>query len=296
MDVRVREAIGLTVTPFRSSRGPRRAGVPVAAVLAIATFVHHAPGLANGALPEFVAIPGGPFTMGADPSQDAAAFDNERWSPTTGEGTVDVPTFYISRHEITVAQFSAFARATTWKADPRALAGVPAHPVTYVSWPDALAYCRWLEANLKASNGTPPEIAERLRAGWRVTLPDEAQWEKAARGTDRRRYPWGAEPLRGKANFDAAGVAPVGQFPCPECAFGLADMSGNVWEWTRSPYQPYPFDPSDDRRTLDSDALWVIRGGHYGDNARLVRTSVRGAADPGARRPFIGFRAAVVRN
>ena len=86
----------------------------------------------------------------------------------------------------------------------------------------------------------------------------------------------------------------MGQFSCPECAHGLSDMSGNVWELTRSPLQPYPYDPGDDRANLEADALWVMRGGHYGDPARLVRTTVRGGADPGARRPFIGFRVAVV--
>ncbi len=75
-----------------------------------------------------------------------------------------------------------------------------------------------------------------------------------------------------------------GSFPCPECPYGLADMAGNVWEWTRSPYQPYPYDESDDRANLDADALWVMRGGHFGDPARLVRTTARGAAEPGARR------------
>lgn len=72
-------------------------------------------------------------------------------------------------------------------------------------------------------------------------------------------------------------------------------MSGNVWEWTSSPLQPYPYDPTDDRANLDADPLWVMRGGHYGDGARLLRTTTRGAAEPGARRAFIGFRVAVSR-
>lgn len=248
------------------------------------------PSLSPEQVPDFVDIPGGPFTMGADPSRDTSAFDNERWSPTSGEGRVDVPLFSISRHEVTVAQFTAFARASRWTVDERARAAPPTHPVTFVSWPDALAYCRWLEATLKHSPAAPAVVRERLRAGWRVGLPTEAQWEKAARGTDRRTYPWGNEPQRARANYDSTATTPVGHYACPECAYGLADMSGNVWEWTSSPYQPYPYDPTDDRANLDADALWVIRGGHYGDGARLVRTTARGAADPGARRAFIGFR------
>jgi formylglycine-generating enzyme required for sulfatase activity len=243
-------------------------------------------------MPTFVEVGGGPFVMGADPARDSSAFDNERWSPTAGQGTVDMPTFYIARHEITVAQFDAFARAAKWNVDGRARAGSPGHPVAFVSWPDALAYCRWLEATLKASTDASP-IADRLRTGWRVSLPTEAQWEKAARGTDGRRYPWGPDPSRSRANYESGATTPVGQYPCPECPYGLLDMSGNVWEWTRSPYQPYPYTEADDRANLDAEALWVIRGGGFGDSARLVRTSARGAADPGARRPFIGFRVAV---
>ncbi len=60
-------------------------------------------------------------------------------------------------------------------------------------------------------------------------------------------------------------------------------MSGNVWEWTRSPYQPYPYDEADDRRDLEADALWVIRGGHFGDPARLVRDHARAAPPSPAR-------------
>ncbi len=246
-------------------------------------------------LPELVEIPAGPFTMGADPARDPQAFDNERWSPTAGEGTVHVDAFFIARHEVTVEQFSAFAHAAGWTVDQRALSGAPTHPVTYVSWPDALAYGRWLQATLERAPDTPPGLLQRLREGWRVTLPTEAEWEKAARGTDGRTYPWGNTPRSDRANYQGRGTTPVGRFTCPECPYGLADMSGNVWEWTSSPLQPYPYDPSDDRANLAADALWVMRGGHYGDPARLVRTTTRGAADPGARRPFIGFRVVLSR-
>jgi formylglycine-generating enzyme required for sulfatase activity len=72
-------------------------------------------------------------------------------------------------------------------------------------------------------------------------------------------------------------------------------MSGSVWEWTRSPYRPYSHDPADDLQDLEADALWVMRGGHYGDPPRYLRTATRGAADPGARRALIGFRVAIAR-
>lgn len=242
----------------------------------------------------FVEIPGGPFTMGTGRTTSPEAFDNERWSAASEEGTVDVPTFYLARREVTVAEFAAFATATGWRAEPRALTAPPTHPVGFVAWTDALAYTRWLTASLGASASTPPRLAQLLRDGWRVTLPTEAQWEKAARGTDRRIYPWGNDPRHDRATFGASAPTPAGQHACPECAHGLADMAGNVWEWTRSPYQPYPYDETDDRSGLDADALWVMRGGGFADPLRLVRTTARGAAEPGARRPFIGIRVALV--
>jgi formylglycine-generating enzyme required for sulfatase activity len=243
-------------------------------------------------LPEFVEIPGGTFVMGTDPSRDTLAFDNERWSQTQGEGegSPRVAPFDIARHEITVAAFSAFVKHTAWKVDARALAAPPSHPVTFVSWPDALAYCRWLDLQLKQSPATPSHLRERLKAGWRVTLPTEAEWERAARGGDRRRYPWGDELRSGRANYGSAATTPVGSFACEDCAYGLADMSGTVWEWTSSPFQPYPYNPDDDRTTLGDDALWVIRGGGFSDGPRVIRTTARGGAEPGARRAFIGFR------
>ena len=139
--------------------------------------------------------------MGSDAVIDTLAYDIERWSSDQPQGIVDVGAFYIGRYEVSVAQFRAFAEAAGYEADPQALAGPPLHPVSSVSWPDALAYCRWLEELLRDSPETPPELRNLLAGGWRVTLPGEAQWEKAARGGDGRIFPWGNEVRRDRANF-----------------------------------------------------------------------------------------------
>ena len=158
---------------------------------------------------------------------------------------------------------------------------------------DAIAYFRWLDETLRNSPTTPVSLSTLLEAGWRVTLPTEAEWEKGARGADGRIYPWGSEPRHDRASYEQRGTAPVGSHECPECPFGLYDMAGNVWEWTRSPYQPYPYDPTDDTEGLENEALWVMRGGSFADPERFVRAANRGGADPGARRAFIGFRIAI---
>ncbi|MYH49677.1 MAG: formylglycine-generating enzyme family protein [Gammaproteobacteria bacterium] len=241
----------------------------------------------------FVEIPGGPFLMGSDPAIDTLAYDVERWSADRPQGVVDVPAFLIGRSEVTVAQLAAFVEATGHETDPQALAAPPLHPVSFVSWPDALAYCRWLEELLRESPATPTELRALLAEGWRVTLPSEAQWEKAARGGDGRIFPWGNELRRDRANFATGRPAPVGEVACPECVHGLSDMSGNVWEWTRSPWQPYPYDEADDREGLEGDPLWVMRGGSFADPVRNVRAAIRGAAGPDVRREFIGFRVVI---
>ncbi len=243
----------------------------------------------------FVEIPAGPFLMGSNAAVDPLAFDTERWSDDVAQAEVDLATFYIGRYEVTVAQYGAFVAATGHRVGAETLQRPPDHPVANVSWPDALAYGRWLETTLGASPQTPPRLRDLLRDGWRIGLPSEAEWEKAARGTDGRIYPWGNAPRRDRANYAGQATTRVGSFDCAECAFRLADMSGNVWEWTRSPYQPYPFDPSDDRQNLDSDALWVMRGGSFADTEQNVRAAIRGGGDPGVRRPFMGFRLVISR-
>lgn len=246
----------------------------------------------------FVEIPGGRFIMGSDPGQDTLSFNVEWWGEGRVQGQLDVPTFYMARYEVTVAQYTAFLNASGHPVrDPQVVQAPPDHPVTWVAWTDGIAYAAWLDEELR-SRADAGELDEALvvllRSGWRVALPSEAQWEKAARGTDGRIYPWGDTIRPDLANYRAEGTVPVGSFDCPACAHGLADMSGNVWEWTVSPYQPYPFNEADDAETPRSEALWVMRGGSFGDAEQMIRAANRGGADPGARRPFLGFRVALV--
>lgn len=246
--------------------------------------------LPHDAMVGFVAIPAGAFLMGSDPAIDPAAYENERWSQDRAQGQVELPEFHIGKYEVTIAQFAAFVAATHRPVDTQTLRGAGDQPVTNVTWTDALAYAQWLESQLRDSSQTPAALKALLGSGWHIALPSEAQWEKAARGSEGRIFPWGNEPDVAKANFGRSGPVPVGSFACAECAFGLADMSGNVWELTRSPFQSYPWSPAEAPRDHAADALFVMRGGAFNDAANNVRTAVRGGIDPGARRAFIGFR------
>lgn len=245
----------------------------------------------------FVEIPAGVFLMGSNPALDRFAFENERWSDTQRQGALELPAYFIARFEVTQAQYAAFAKDTGSSMDGSALQSQADHPVVNISWTDALAYARWLDSRLRDSPETPELLRNLLQSdnGWRVTLPTEAEWEKAARGQDGKLYPWGNRAQPEQANFNSAGTRPVGSSACPDCQYGLADMSGNVWELTRSPLQPYPYDPNDDASKLAADALWVMRGGSFNDSESGVRTAIRGGVDPGVRNATIGFRLVISR-
>ncbi len=243
----------------------------------------------------FVRIPSGSFLMGSDPSVDRNAYANERWSEDQRQGEVDLPAFYISRYEVTVAQFQAFVADSHYSLAGTGWQGRPAHPVQQVAWTDAQAYARWLDARLRESGQTPAELASLLDDGWRVNLPNEAQWEKAARGSDGRIFPWGNRPRSELARFNANDTVPVTALECDPCIHGLQHMSGNVWELTTSPHQPYPWDPTNNFRNPAEDALMVMRGGSYSDSVGNIRAATRGGVDPGARRAGIGFRLVLTR-
>lgn len=238
----------------------------------------------------FVKIPAGPFTMGSNPALDRMAYENERWSGARRQGSVDLPEYYIGKYEVSVAQFNAFVQEAPQQANPLQSDQSGNNPIANITWPEALSYARWIEQKLRNSEQTPVELKQFLDQGARVSLPSEAEWEKAARGADGRIFPWGALPRPELANYESSSVVAVDSLPCAECAYGLAGMSGNVWELTRSPLQDYPYDPADDADSLSEDALWVMRGGSYSDAINNLRAAVRGGVDPGVRTSTIGFR------
>jgi formylglycine-generating enzyme required for sulfatase activity len=217
---------------------------------------------------EMVRIPAGPFLMG---SNDGPADERPRHPVTLAE-------FFIDRVAVTNERFAEFLNAAgyrgpkgerwydiddsdarihqrdgKWRAHP----GAENHPVVEASWFGALAYCRW--------------------AGKR--LPTEAEWEKTARGTDGRKFPWGNEPPDGnRAHFGGGwnDTRPVGSFPGGASPYGVLDLAGNGWEWVSSAYLPYPYNPADGREDLTREQVRGTRGGGHDSPAHDLTTTHRG--------------------
>ena len=233
----------------------------------------------------FVAISGS-AAAGVTPTNPAAPRD-------VGSEAIAVPLspFSIARYEVTVAQYRACADdGGCSPTDPRATAGEDTSPVRYVTWLEALDYCRWLEKRLAAFS---PSL---LANGEHVTLPSEAEWEFAA-GRGVGTYPWNGPLTPLRANYANAGhllPASVGEFGAGATADGIQDLSGNVAEWTRSEYRPYPYDRTDGRENMDTATRpRVIRGGSFYDAATLLTVTSRQAADPDRGYDFVGFRTAL---
>ncbi|MEK7674639.1 MAG: SUMF1/EgtB/PvdO family nonheme iron enzyme [Verrucomicrobiota bacterium] len=253
---------------------------------------------------EWIEIPSGPFVMGSET-------DVVSWSKETPQFRCELITrpYRISRYPVTVAQFDCFVAArgyeeekywtkAGWDWRQRSRATRPEnyqevyqtrnHPRVGVSWYEALAYCLWLSQQL----------------GFMITLPSEAEWERAARHTDGRTFPWGNEdeaPQRcNMADTGIGHTSAVGLFPSGNAVCGASDMGGNVWEWTRSlwgkdwekPAFGYPYQPQDGRENLEApiEVRRVLRGGSWSSGRGDVRCAYRNGFDPGNRNGDFGFR------
>jgi formylglycine-generating enzyme required for sulfatase activity len=222
-------------------------------------------------------VPAGAFPMGSDPKRDKDAQSNER-----PQRPVNVGAFRIGTYPVTVAEYACFVRAGrkqpgNWTGQLSTLD----HPVVCVSWNDAVGYAIWL--------------TKMTGQEWR--LASEAEWEKAARGTDGRIYPWGDAFEVTNCNTRASGIGtttPVGTYPSGASPYGAQDMAGNVWEWTGSLYKPFPYVASDGRKSRDSAGIRVLRGGSWGNAPLLARVACRLTDLPALTDVDNGFRVVVV--
>jgi len=259
----------------------------------------------EGALDGDVEMPGGEFLLGAA-RNSGFHFDNEKWAHR-----VELKPFRIARVPVTNAKFLEFVRdggyrrrdlwspeGWDWKGEARA----PCYwverdgewrerrfdeevrldgdlPVIHVNWHEANAHCRY--------------------AGRR--LPSEAEWEMAAsfsRESGKRRYPWGDTADDGvRANLNGSGRAPVGAFAAGDSSSGCRQMLGNVWEWTSSPFDPYPGFVRDPY--IEYSEPWfgthkVLRGGSFATPARLISNTWRNFYTPDRIDIFAGFRTCAI--
>jgi formylglycine-generating enzyme required for sulfatase activity len=268
---------------------------------------------------QMVTIPAGPFLMGTPESereellaQHRAAeknFDVQWLDNEIGQHEVDLPTYAIGRDPVTNAEFRRFIEAggyaeqdywteAGWQqkkkenwTQPRYWEdedyNQPDQPVVGVSWYEALAYCRWLSAE----------------TGREYRLPREAEWEKAARGSDGRRYPWGNDWDPARLNSREGGPgrpSTVGQHsPSGDSPYGIRDMAGNVWEWCSTrwggrelrPQFGYPYH-QDEREDFEGDDTRILRGGSWYDPQAVCRCGCRARFNPASRYIFRGFRCA----
>ncbi len=255
----------------------------------------------------FVRIPAGPFLMGTPEEEIPALLERlggkrEVYEAEAPQHEVALPEYYIARYPVTVAQWRAYLEDTGRKPkDDNSLRDPANHPVRFVTWYEAVAYCAWLTERLRGWEGTPEPLRRLLvgedgRPPWRITLPSEAEWEKAARGEDGWRYPWGNDPDPNCANYDESGIgttSAVGCFPGGASPWGVEEMSGNVWEWTRSLYRDYPYKPGKERENLKANGRRVLRGGSFSYNLWNVRCAYRGRGSPNYHWGNGGFRVVV---
>jgi formylglycine-generating enzyme required for sulfatase activity len=308
------------VDALRSSRRPAQERAHAGRALARVGDPRPGVGLREDGLPDIVwcEVPAGPFLMGST-EEDDQAYDYE----TPQHKQVVAAPYAISRYPITNAQYAAFVHAGgyhtqgywteagwAWR-ERKGVEGpedygmpyiLPNHPVVGVSWYEAVAYCRWLEAQFQATecklsvweNGKLQEKNFEPET-FNLQLPTEPQWEKAARGTDGQRYPWGAESNPERANYNDTGIgttSAVGAFLSGASPYGVEDLSGNVWEWCRTKWEG-DYDRYRNDNNVQGMDRRVLRGGAFSYNTRDVRCAARDWLDPVIRYGDYGVRVVV---
>ncbi len=248
-----------------------------------------------------VRIDAGTFLMGicnektvppcrpGDPGYASYDYPDVAYEDETPIHEVYLDAYYIDRYEVTVAAYAecvaagACEPAGDWDGCNQGRPGYENHPINCVSWEDAVAYCTF--------------------RGKR--LPTEAEWEKASRGTDGRKYPWGNQmPDCSRANYidsyNTGGpcvgeTMPVGSYPDGVSPYGIHDMAGNVWEWVNDYYGFGYYSISPDRNPTgpSSGLARVIRGGSFDDYPSYVRSPNRDSFNPSSRPDDFGFRCAL---
>jgi formylglycine-generating enzyme required for sulfatase activity len=172
----------------------------------------------------------------------------------------------------------------------------PNRPVSGVSWFKAMAYCRWLDDRLHETERLT-DLLKGDKGVYGIRLPTEAEWEKAARCGDRRRYPWGEEGWdEERANIRESEIGhatPVGLYPRGATPPGLLDMSGNVWEWTLSQYRAYPYAPEEGLNDPETGGACVVRGGSWDSDPGDARCASRLRGQPVNFDDDLGFRVVV---
>jgi len=218
---------------------------------------------------EMILIPAGESTIGMDGGD-----------PTDGPAhVVNLAAFEMDKFEVTNADFALFVEQTGYVTDAeqsggqswRAFAeGKENHPAVKVTWNDAVAFCEW--------------VGKRL--------PTEEEWEKAARGTDGRTYPWGNEFSGTLANVKETGLrgtTAAGSFPGGASPYGVEDLGGNVWEWTATWFDAYPGSTVENQ--YYGERFRVTRGGAWFEEPAQVAAFNRNAAEPNiTANDDLGFR------
>jgi formylglycine-generating enzyme required for sulfatase activity len=299
------ELARLVPAPTASAPSPVQAlpsisQIPLPSRLARLGFQGYVVGGIEVIVPPVCDVPAGPFAMGSDKQHDPHAYENE-----IPQYDIFVPAFQIGTYPLTVAEYACAVRAgavkepqtidipqnvdwavpesrgtpLTWQVQQQR----PDHPIVCIDWHQVKEYAAWLG-----------QVTHQL---WR--LPTEAEWEKAARGTDGRIYPWGDEWDKTTANTSDGGpgmTTPVGSYADKDdtSPYGVHDMAGNVWEWTSSIYQsrpPYRGDVAE--KEADTTSYRVLRGGSWIYDQLYARVTFRHINHPMRTNLGIGARLVV---